>query len=103
MAQAGAQSEHGHMDIRDQKETFHGFLVATIWMCVHLAQFVALLTLAFAIGDGFWAGFAAYVVIGIAAGFLFRMSGVFWAVQIVSWVLLGLGGLIVPALAGMAG
>lgn len=103
MAHAGAQSEHGHMDIRDQKETFHGFLMATVWVCVILAELVALLTLAFAIGAGFWAGLAAFVVIGIAAGLGFRMSGVFWAVQIVAWVLLGLGGLIVPALAGLAG
>lgn len=99
MAQTSAH--HGDMDIRDQKETFHGFLVATVWMCVHLAQLVALLTLGFAIGAGFWAGFAAYVLIGIAAGFLFRMSGVFWAVQIVTWLLLGLGGLIVPLVAGL--
>jgi hypothetical protein len=64
---------------------------------------VALLTLGFAIGAGFWAGFAVYVVIGIVVGMVFRMSGVYWAAQIVQWVLLGLGGLIVPALAGMAG
>jgi hypothetical protein len=103
MAQAGAHGEHGHMDIRDQKETFHGFLMASVWTCGHIAQLVAFLTLAFAIGMGFWAGFAAYVVIGIAVGMMFRMSGVYWAAQIVQWVLLGLGGLIVPAIAGMMG
>jgi hypothetical protein len=101
MAQAGAHGEHGNMDIRDQKETFHGFLSATVWTCVHIAQLVALLTLAFAIGFGFWAGFAAFVVIGIGAGMVFRMSGVYWAAQIVQWVLLGLGGLVVPAISGM--
>ena len=101
MAQTGAH--HGDMDIRDQKDTFHGFLVASLWMCIHLAQMIAFLTLAFAIGAGFWAGFAAYLVIGIAAGVLFRMSGVFWAVQIVTYILLGLGGIIVPAIAGMVG
>lgn len=100
MAQASAR---GNMEIQDQKETFHGFLLATIWMCGLIAQWVALLTLGFAIGAGFWAGFASYVVIGVAAGMMFRLSGVYWAVQIASWVLLVLGGLIVPALAGMAG
>jgi len=99
MAQTEAQ---GHMDIRDQKETFHGFLIATVWTCGHIAQLVGLLTLGFAIGTGFWAGFAVYVVVGIIVGMLFRMSGVYWAAQIAQWVLLGLGGLIVPALAGMA-
>jgi hypothetical protein len=103
MAQASAHGNQGNMDIQDQKETFHGFLIATVWMCGHIAQLVALLTLGFAIGAGFWAGFAAYVVIGIVVGMLFRLSGVYWAVQIVSWALLGIGGLIVPALAGMAG
>lgn len=103
MAQASAHHDRGHMDIRDQKETFHGFLMATVWTCIHLAQLVALLTLGFAIGSGFWAGFAAYVVIGIVAGMVFRLSGVYWAVQVVSWILLGLGGLIVPALTGMMG
>jgi hypothetical protein len=102
MAQTSAH-DHGHMDIRDQKDTFHGFLMASVWMCGLIAQLVALLTLGFAIGAGFWAGFAAFVVIGIAVGMLFRLSGVYWAVQIVSWVLLALGGLIIPALAGMAG
>jgi hypothetical protein len=103
MAQTGAHYEHGHMEIRDQKDTFHGFLMSSVWMCGHIAQLVALLTLGFAIGAGFWAGFAAYVVIGIAVGAIFRLSGVYWAAQVAQWVLLGLGGLIVPALAGMAG
>lgn len=93
----------GHMDIQDQKETFHGFLVASVWTGGHIVQLVALLTLAFAIGLGWWPGFVAYVAIGIIAGFLFKMSGVYWAAQVAQWVLLALGGLIVPALAGMMG
>ena len=101
MAQTGAHYEHGHMEIRDQKDTFHGFLMSSVWMCGHIAQLVALLTLGFAIGAGFWAGFAAYVIIGIAVGAIFRLSGVYWAAQVAQWVLLALGGLIVPALAGM--
>ena len=100
MAQTGAQ---GGMDIEPQKETFHHFLSATVWMCIHLAQLIVLLTLAFAIGDGWWMGFLAYVAIGVVAGFIFKMSGVYWAAQVAQWVLLGLGGLIIPALAGMMG
>jgi hypothetical protein len=100
MAQTGA---HEGMDIQDQKETFHGFLMATVWSCGLIAQAVMLLTLAFAIGAGWWPGLVALVAIGVAIGLLFRMSGVYWAVQIVLWVLLGLGGLIVPALSGMMG
>ena len=96
-------SAHGNMDIHDQKETFHGFLMATVWACGLFAQTVALLTLGFAIGAGWWPGLAVFVVVGAALGLAFRMSGVYWAVQVAFWVLLGLGGLIVPALSGMMG
>ncbi len=97
MAQSGA---HGNMDIQDQKSTFHGFLMATVWSCTLIAQAVALLTLAFAIGAGWWAGFVEFALIGIVAGFTFRLSGVYWAVQVALWVLMILGGLIIPWLVG---
>ncbi|MEQ1489834.1 MAG: aa3-type cytochrome c oxidase subunit IV [Terricaulis sp.] len=97
MAQSGA---HGNMDIQDQKATFHGFLMASVWTSGLIVQAVALLTLAFAIGLGWWPGLAAFVVIGVVAGMAFRLSGVYWAVQVALWVLLGLGGLITMALAG---
>lgn len=100
MAQSGA---HGHMDIQDQKETFHGFLMATVWTCGLIAQSVMLLTLAFAIGLGWWPGFVAFVLIGVVAGAVFKLSGVYWATQVALWILLALGGLIVPALTGMMG
>jgi hypothetical protein len=100
MAQSGA---HGGMDIQDQKETFHAFLMATVWCCGLIAQTIMLLTLAFAISAGWWAGFVAFVAIGVVIGMVFRLSGVYWAVQIALWVLLVLGGLIVPALSSVAG
>jgi hypothetical protein len=99
-----AQSEtRGHMDIQDQKETFHGFLMASVWTSGLIAQAVALLTLGFAIGLGWWAGLTVVVLLGVALGLAFRLSGVYWAVQIALWVILGLGGMIVPALSGMMG
>jgi len=100
---ASHSDTRGQMDIQDQKDTFNGFLSATVWTCGLIAQAVALLTLAFAIGAGWWAGFAAFVVIGAALGLVFRLSGVYWASQIALWVLMGLGGMIVPALSGMMG
>ena len=100
MAQSGA---HGQMDIQDQKETFHGFLMASVWTCGLIAQSVMLLTLAFAIGLGWWPGFVAFVLIGIVIGAVFKLSGVYWATQVALWVLLAIGGLIVPALTGMMG
>lgn len=101
MAQTGGA--RGTMDIQDQKDTFHGFLMASIWGGGLVIQSVALLTLAFAIGAGWWAGWAAFVAIGLALGFFFRMSSVYWAVQVALWVLMVLGGLIIPALSNMMG
>jgi hypothetical protein len=101
MAQTGAHDEG--MNIDDQRETFSGFITGTVWVSAHIAQMVALLTLAFAIGAGWWAGVAAYIAIGIGAGLFFKMSGAWWAAQIAQWVLLILGGLIIPALSGMMG
>lgn len=98
-----AQGARGGMDITDQRETFHGFLAATVWTSGLIAQAVMLLTLSFAIGMGWWPGLFAFVFIGAAVGLVFRMSSVYWAVQVVLWVLLGLGGMIVPALSGMMG
>ncbi len=98
---ATTSDAHGKMDISDQRGTFHSFLVATLWASTHLAQVVALLTLGFAIGLGWWAGFAAYVAIGLFVGLMFKQGSVFWAVQIASWIVLALGGLIVPAFSGM--
>ncbi|QGZ94074.1 aa3-type cytochrome c oxidase subunit IV [Terricaulis silvestris] len=100
MAQSGA---HGQMEIQDQKETFHGFLMASVWTCGLIAQSVMLLTLAFAIGLGWWPGFVAFALIGVVIGSVFKLSGVYWATQVALWVLLGIGGLIVPALTGMMG
>ena len=102
MAPANTQPSSG-MDITDQRDTFHGFLSTSVWTSVLIAQGVALAVLAFAIGMGWWSGFVAYVVIGAVAGLIFRMSGVYWAVQVALWVLLAIGGLVVPALAGMMG
>jgi len=91
------------MDIQDQKETFGGFLSATVWTCGLIAQIVALTTLAFAIGAGWWAGFAAFVAIGVAIGLAFRLGAGYWATQVVLIVLLGLGGMIIPAVSGLMG
>jgi len=105
MAQSGAHDHGapGHMDIQEQKETFSSFIHTTVWVGGLIVQSVALLTLALAIGAGWWSGWVVFVVIGIAAGLFFKMPGVYWAVQVLCWVLLAIGGLIVPAIASAAG
>ena len=102
MAEAAhGDSAHGHMDIKGQRETFHGFLVATVWGCGLVAMSVALLTLAFAIGAGWWAGLGAFVVIGVVVGMLFKQSGAWWAMLIGVAILSAIGGAIVPLVAGL--
>ena len=101
MAQSGAHQSG--MNIDDQRETFSGFLATTIWVCAHIAQYVAMFTAAFAIGMGWWTGIGVFIAIGVVVGLLFRMPGAWWAAQIAQWVLLILGGMFVPALAGMMG
>lgn len=101
-----AHSEHyerGHMEIADQKDTFHGFLVGTVWGCGLLAMAVALLTIAFAMGLGWWAGLGAYVVIGVGVGLVFRLGGAWWAVLIATTVLAAIGGAVVPLISSLAG
>ncbi|MGE0828747.1 MAG: aa3-type cytochrome c oxidase subunit IV [Hyphomonadaceae bacterium] len=108
MAHAAHSGEHGdyhrgEMAIGDQKATFHGFLVATVWGCGLVAMAVALLTFAFAMGLGWWAGLAAFVIIGVATGVIFKLGGAWWALLAASTIFLGLGGIIIPPIAGLMG
>jgi Bacterial aa3 type cytochrome c oxidase subunit IV len=93
----------GGMDISDQRSTFHGFLIAALWGCTLIAQSVALLTVGFAIGAGWWAGMIAFVAIGAVVGLLFKMSSTYWATQVALFVLMAIGGVVIPALSGMMG
>jgi hypothetical protein len=103
MAEAahGDHHDRGHMEITDQKETFHGFLVATVWGCALVAMSVALFTLAFAMNLGWFAGLGAYLAIGVATGVLFKQGGAWWAMLIASTVLLGIGGAVVSLFSGL--
>ena len=100
---AHSTAQHGGMDIEDQRGVFHGFLSAIVWTCAHTAMAVALLTVAFAIGAGWWAGLMAYLAIGALVGLVFKLTGVWWASLTAQIALLGLGGIVFPALMGMMG
>lgn len=103
-----AQSAHGDhvqggMDVADQRATFSGFVHAIAWGCGLLAQAIALLVTAFAVGAGWWAGLAAFVVIGLAVGIIFKLGGGYWAFQIAMIVLMAVGGGVIPLIAGLTG
>jgi len=86
---------HGQMDIHGQQDTFHHFLLFALWGCVLMMQSVGLLTFAFAMGLGWWAGLAVYVAVGLGVGLLAKMGGAWWATLIATTILLGVGGLII--------
>lgn len=102
------QAAHGHqetgaMDIADQKNTFSGFLTFTTWGTALIVMSVACLTVAFAMGNGWFAGVAVYAVLGVAAGLLLRMSGAWWASLIGAVVLFLIGGGVVAGLSALIG
>jgi Bacterial aa3 type cytochrome c oxidase subunit IV len=103
MAEATHAGADSSMDINDQKQTFHGFLVTALWCCALIMMSVALFTIAFAMNLGWFPGLAAFAAIGVAVGLLFRMSGPWWAVLIASCVLMGIGGVVIPAIVGLMG
>ncbi len=94
MAEAAhAAPPRGEMDIQDQKDTFKHFVSFSLWGTLLTIMLVALLTVAFAMGFGWYAGLAAWVVIGAAAGFFMKMSGAWWVLVVGSTILFGVGGL----------
>lgn len=103
MGQAAHDAAHGAMDVADQRQTFHGFLIASLWGSALIAMYLALFTLAFAIGSGWFPGLLAFAAVGVVVGLVFKMSGAWWALLVAQVVLLGLGGAVIPAFAGMMG
>lgn len=97
MAQTADELGHetGSMNIKEQANTFQGFLGVTLWSCVFTAMLVSLLVVAFAMGQGWFAGLGAFVAVGAAAGLFLRMKAAFWAVLIALSLLLAAGGAVV--------
>ena len=95
---AHASGEHGHMEITEQKGTFSAFLQFALWGTLLIVMTVALLTVSFAMGYGWFAGLAAFFVIGAAAGLGVNMGGAWWAALIIITLVLGGGGAIVSLL-----
>ncbi len=89
-----ANFARGGMDIHGQKSTFSHFLGVSLWGTLLIIMGVALATLAFAMGLGWWAGLAAYGGIGVLAGLAVGMKSGWWMTVIGSTILLGLGGLV---------
>lgn len=93
MAEAGGA--RGDMDVREHKATFSLFMKITEWGTILVIATVALLTVAFAMGLGWFSGLLAFAVICIAAGMILGLGATYWAVIIGLLVLMAIGGGIV--------
>ena len=89
-----ASAVHGGMEIQEQKSTSHQFLALSLWGTLYTIMVVALLTVAFAMGLGWFSGLGAYALIGVGAALALKMSGSWWVSVIGTTVVLGLGGLV---------
>ncbi len=104
MAETAHQDFHrGEMDIKDQRDTFGGFLTVTVWAGALIVMYVAMFTVAFAIGAGWLGGLAALTVIGVAAGVIFKLNATWWATLVIQVLVLGIGGAIIPWIVSLAG
>jgi hypothetical protein len=95
MGQAAQSDHNGGMDIADQKTTFSGFMVATVWGSSLIVMAVAGLVAAFALGGGWFNGVAVYAVLGVLAGLVFRKGGAWWASLAATVIVFLIGGGIV--------
>jgi hypothetical protein len=88
----GGEYHRGHMDISEHKQTFSAFLKITEWGTVLIVASVAMFTVAFAMGFGWFPGLIAFVALCAAAGFLMKMGAAWWATTIALTVLMAIGG-----------
>ena len=66
MADEAAEYHHGQQDIREQQATFHNAMTATKWAILAIAAMVALLTIWFCTGAGFFdAAITAVVIVAV--------------------------------------
>lgn len=82
----------------DKEVAFSHFLTGLLIVTTHIAQAVALLTVAFAVRAGWWPGWISFVAIGAAIGIAFHQRSYCWSIQIIEWIALGIGGAIVGLL-----
>lgn len=82
----------------DRELMFWRFLDTILLVGVHTSQVIALLTLALAIGAGWWSGLFAFAAIGGAVGVAFKRGPLYWATQLVEWLLIAAGVVVIGLL-----
>jgi Bacterial aa3 type cytochrome c oxidase subunit IV len=81
-------------EFREHKTTFDHFLAFSLWGTLLIIMSVAMFTVAFAMGLGWMTGVGVFLGIGVLAGLALGMGGAWWALVIITSILLALGGLV---------
>lgn len=101
MADVAKHGSDGAMDLSEHRATFSMFMKATEWGSALIIATVGMMTVAFAMGLGWFAGLGVFVVVGVLAGALLRLGAAWWATIAAMTVLSAIGGglvsLIIPA------
>ena len=74
-------------------DAFRHFLGGMLFATTQVLQFIALLTVAFAVGAGWWAGLAAFAAVGAVIGLMARRGPIYWAILGAEIVIAIVGGL----------
>jgi hypothetical protein len=91
------------MEIAEQQRTFAGFLRVTVWASGLLAAFLVFLTLAFAVGAGWFPALAVAFVVGIVIGLGLGMKGAWYATVVGLTVLGGVIGALAAVVSAFTG
>ena len=96
---AASEYKRGEMDISDQKATWDGFIIGSIWGGLITILVVGYATLAIAIGLNWMVSLGLMAVVGIVSGLLLNLGGRWMACVVILIVL----ALIVQAMIGLFG
>ncbi len=84
---AGQEHQRGNMDIRDQKNTWSGFLTGSVWGSLIILLIVGYSVLSLAIGLHWSISLGLMAAVGIIAGLALNLGGRWMAAVVVMAVL----------------
>ncbi len=100
---ADTEYKPGDMDIDGQSSTFSGFIVASVWSGAFIAMWVLFLTLALAVGTGWFTALFIATVVGALAGLFLKLGAGFQFAVAGQFALLAVGIIVVRFIGGFVG
>lgn len=86
---ASQEYHRGEMDIHDQKATWNGFIVGSVWGSLIIILTVGYATLAIALGLNWMVSLGLMAIVGFGAGLLMNLGGR-WMATVVVMIILAL-------------